>query len=158
MDAIWMKMALEEARNAFRKGEIPVGAVLVKDGTVIAKAHNLCEAQRDATAHAERLVISQASQTLGRWRLSDCTLYVTLEPCPMCMGAVINSRVGKVVFGAKDPRAGACGSLLALQNYPLEHTPVCVGGLLAEESLCLLRQFFEDKRRQNGKEESHDAG
>ena len=106
----------------------------------------MCEKLHDATAHAERLAISEAGEKTGSWRLSDCTLYVTLEPCPMCTGACINSRIGRIVYAAKDPRAGACESLIKLPAYPLESAPVCEGGLLEEEALSMLRTFFLKKR------------
>lgn len=128
-------------------GEVPVGAIVVQGNRMIAKAHNRCITDSDATAHAERLAIEAACRELGTWRLTDCTLYVTLEPCPMCAGAVINARIPRVVFAAKDPRAGAFGSLLNLNTFPLEATPVCEQGLLAEEALALLRSFFANMRK-----------
>lgn len=137
-----MREALKEAEKALRQGEIPVGAVIVQNGEIIARAHNLCETEKSATAHAELLAIQAASRALGRWRLSDCTLYVTLEPCPMCTGAAINARIGRIVYAAKDARAGACGSLLDLPIYPLESHPICESGILQQESLSLLRSFF----------------
>ncbi len=143
----WMALALDEARLAAESSEVPVGAVIVSNGEVIAKAHNLCETNRCATAHAEVLAIEDASRKRSSWRLSDCTLYVTLEPCPMCTGAAINARIPRIVFAAKDPRAGACGSLVNLPSYPLEVCPEITGGILQEESLTLLRNFFEKMRR-----------
>ena len=145
-DEKFMREALAQATIAEEAGEIPVGAVIVKDGEVICAAHNLCEELHDATAHAERLAISEAGKRTGSWRLSDCTLYVTLEPCPMCTGAAINSRIGRIVYAAKDPRAGACESLIKLPAYPLESAPVCEGGLLEEEAHTMLRTFFLKKR------------
>ena len=145
-DELFMKKALEQAAMAAEKGEIPVGAVIVKNGEVLCATHNLCEELHDATAHAERLAISEAGRLTGSWRLSNCTLYVTLEPCPMCTGACISSRIGRIVYAAKDPRAGACESLIKLPAYPLEHTPVCEGGLFEEEALAILRTFFLKKR------------
>lgn len=145
-DKKWMRLALQEAELAGSEGEIPVGAVIVKDGEVVAMAHNLCEATHDATAHAERLAIAQACQRLGTWRLFDCTLYVTMEPCPMCAGAVINARIPRVIYGTKDPRAGAFGSLLDLSTYPLEGRPQYSSGLLEEESRRLLSDFFTKLR------------
>lgn len=145
-DELFMREALAQADQAAQKGEIPVGAVIVKNGEVLSATHNLCEELHDATAHAERLAISEAGKKTGSWRLSDCTLYVTLEPCPMCTGACINSRIGRIVYAAKDPRAGACESLVKLPAYPLESAPVCEGGLLEEEALELLRTFFLKKR------------
>ncbi len=144
-----MRAALEQAGMAREAGEIPVGAVVVKNGELIAAAHNLCETEKSATAHAEILAVDRACRILGTTRLSDCTLYVTLEPCPMCAGALIHARVGRVVFAAKDPRAGAFGSLINLNAYPLESHPACEHGLLAEESLALLREFFAKMRQKN---------
>ena len=145
-DELFMRVALSEAAKAAELGEIPVGAVIVKDGEILSATHNLCEELHDATAHAERLAISEAGKLMGSWRLSNCTLYVTLEPCPMCTGACINSRIGRIVYAAKDPRAGACESLVKLPAYPLESSPVCEGGLLEEEALAMLRTFFLKKR------------
>lgn len=145
-DELFMREALVQATIAAEKGEIPVGAVIVKNGEILCVAHNLCETLHDATAHAERLAVSEAGRLTGSWRLSDCTLYVTLEPCPMCTGAAINARVGRIVYAAKDPRAGACESLIKLPAYPLESAPVCEGGVLEEEALALLRTFFLKKR------------
>lgn len=146
MDEQFMREALVQAQKAQELGEIPIGAVLVKDGKILCATHNLCEQLHDATAHAERLAISEAGKLTGSWRLSDCTLYVTLEPCPMCTGAAINARIGRIVYAAKDPRAGACESLVKLPAYPLESNPVCEGGLLEEEALAMLRSFFLKKR------------
>lgn len=145
-DEHFMRQALTQAAIAAEKGEIPIGAVIVKDDQILCATHNLCEELHDATAHAERLAISEAGKRMGSWRLSDCTLYVTLEPCPMCTGAAINSRIARIVYAAKDPRAGACESLVKLPAYPLESTPVCEGGLLEEEALEMLRTFFLKKR------------
>ena len=148
-DENYMMMALSEAMMGASMGEIPVGAIIVKDGEVIARAHNLRENGGGATAHAEIVAINEASEKLSTWRLSGCELYVTLEPCPMCAGAIINSRIDRVVFGAKDPRMGAMGSVIDLNNYPLGHKAEVKSGVLAEESLELLRDFFKDMR--NGK-------
>ena len=145
-DEQFMREALVQAELASAKGEIPIGAVIVQNDRILCATHNLCEELHDATAHAERLAISQAGNMTGSWRLSNCTLYVTLEPCPMCTGACINSRIGRIVYAAKDPRAGACESLVKLPAYPLESTPVCEGGILEEEALALLRSFFLEKR------------
>ncbi len=151
-DEDWMRLALEQARLAAANGEVPVGALVVQDGRLLSIAHNCCEARKDATAHAECLAISEASKQKGSWRLSDCTLYVTLEPCPMCAGAAINSRISKIIYGAKNPRAGSCGTLIRLQDYPLESSPDCRGGILQEECLAVLQTFFEQKRHHAGKE------
>ena len=148
-DLTFMEMALEEAERAKALGEIPVGAVIVRNGEVIAREKNLRETERMATAHAELLAVEDACRTLGTRRLSDCTLYVTLEPCPMCAGALVSARIGRIVFGAKDPRAGACGRLLDLFAYPLEARPTILGGVLEERCLMILRSFFEDKRKKS---------
>lgn len=145
-DEEWMRLALEQARQAAADGEVPVGALVVREGRVLSATHNRCEARKDATAHAECLAISEASEKKGDWRLSDCTLYVTLEPCPMCMGAVLNSRISRMVYGAKNPRAGACETLIRLQEYPLGASLELCGGVLQADCLDLLQQFFERKR------------
>ena len=149
VDLKYMEMALSEARQAAQEGEIPVGAVIVKDGEVIAMAHNNREATGDATGHAELLAIRRACETLGGWHLEKCTLYVTLEPCPMCMGAIVNSRLGRVVFGAKDAKAGACGSVIDLRSYPLNHRPQVEHGFMKEECVAVLSEFFKNKRKGN---------
>ncbi len=141
-----MRLALNEAEKAAEEGEIPVGALIVKDGKIVASAHNLRETAFDASAHAELLCIREAGKALGGWRLTGCTLYVTLEPCPMCAGAVINSRLDRVVFGAYDSRAGSFGSLIDLTLYPYNHRPELTGGVLEAETKAVLREFFEKKR------------
>lgn len=147
-DAAWMQIALEEARAAAAAGEVPVGAVIVKDGVLLARDRNRREETEDPTAHAERLVITRAAQILGTWRLEGCTLYVTLEPCPMCAGAVVNSRIPRVVYGAADPKAGAAGSVTELLRHPgLNHRAEVAGGLLAESCGAVLVQFFAARRR-----------
>ena len=144
----WMKIALEEANSAFSAGEIPVGAVVVdEEGNLLACAHNLCEANQLPTHHAEILAIEAACRKKGAWRLSDCTIYVNLEPCPMCMGAMIHARVKRVVFGVPDPRAGAGGSLIDFSEYPMESSPEVIGGVLAEECIEPIRKFFKDTRK-----------
>lgn len=142
----YMKKALEEAEIAASEGEVPVGAIIVKDGEIIAMARNNREQTGDATGHAELLAIREACRVLGGWHLDDCELYVTLEPCPMCMGAIINSRLGKVYFGAKDAKAGACGSVLNMCSYPLNHKPQIEGGFMKEECARILSDFFKKKR------------
>lgn len=142
----YMKIALEEAKMASSEGEVPVGAVIVKDGEIIASARNNRETTGDATGHAELLAIREACRVLGGWHLEKCQLYVTLEPCPMCMGAIINSRLGKVTFGAKDAKAGACGSVLNLGSYPLNHKPTVEEGVMKDECAEVLREFFIRKR------------
>ena len=142
----YMQEALKEAELAASEGEIPVGAVIVKDGEIIASARNNREQTGDATGHAELLAIREACRALGGWHLEKCTLYVTLEPCPMCMGAIINARVGEVYFGAKDVKAGACGSVLNMCSYPLNHKPEIKGGFMKEECAAVLTSFFSNKR------------
>ena len=141
-DTELMREALREAELAAALGEVPVGAVVARDGEIIARAHNLRESAKNATYHAELLAIDAACRALGGWRLWQCELFVTLEPCPMCSGAIINSRLRRVVYGAKDPKAGCCGSLTDLFALPFNHHPVVEQGLLEEESAVLLRQFF----------------
>ena len=145
-DDEYMGLALAEARRAAALGEVPVGAVVVRGGRVLAAAHNLREQNHSAAAHAELLAIEEACRVLGNWRLEDCTLYVTLEPCPMCAGAAINSRLARVVYGAADPRAGCCGSVANLFHMPLGHSPALTAGVRAEECAALLRAFFEVRR------------
>lgn len=142
----YMKLALDEAEKAFFEGEVPVGAVIVKNGSVIAQSHNNRETTGDATGHAELIAIRKACEAVGSWRLDGCELYVTLEPCPMCMGAIINSRVTKVVYGAKDAKAGACESVFNMCSYPLNHKPVVESGFMKEECARILSDFFLKKR------------
>jgi tRNA(adenine34) deaminase len=147
-DEQFMKAALAEARRAAVEDEAPVGAVLVKDGVVVARDRNRRERLHDPTAHAEMLVVSAAAAAIESWRLTDCTLYVTLEPCAMCAGAVVLARIPRVVFGAFDPKAGAAGSVLDVLRHPkLNHRAEVVGGLMAEECGALLAEFFAGKRK-----------
>ena len=146
-DEMYMKQALELAKGAAQMGEVPVGAVVVRQGEVIGMAGNRRECDHRATAHAELLAIEQACERIGSWRLSDCTLYVTLEPCPMCAGVIVNARVGRVVFGCKDARAGAMGSVLNLSSYPLNHRPQCTFGVCEAECRTVLQEFFAARRR-----------
>ena len=141
-----MQTALDEAKIAASLGEVPVGAVVAKDGEIIARAHNRRELDQDALAHAEVLCIQQACQKLGSWRLSGGELYVTLEPCPMCSGAIINARLDRVVYGAKDEKAGCCGSVADLFVMPFNHTPIVRSGVLEEECSQLLSRFFAELR------------
>jgi tRNA(adenine34) deaminase len=144
-----MRVALAEARRALDEGEVPVGCIVVHEGAVIGRGHNQVERMKDATAHAEIVAIGAASGALGTWRLSDCTLVVTLEPCAMCAGAIVLARVGRVVYGALDPKAGACGSVLHVLDQPgLNHAPAVTSGVLADEAGAILSAFFEHKRRQ----------
>ena len=132
-------------------GEVPVGAVVAKDGEIIARAHNLRESGKNATYHAELMAIDAACKALGGWRLWQCELFVTLEPCPMCSGAIINSRLKRVVYGARDPKAGCCGSLTDLFALPFNHHPVIESGLLEEEAQALLQDFFAMLREKRKK-------
>lgn len=145
-DKEYMRIALEEAKKAYEAGEVPVGAIIVKDGKIISQAHNNREETGDATGHAETLAIRMACEAIGSWRLEDCELYVTLEPCPMCMGAIINSRIKRVVFGAKDAKAGACGSLVNLAAYPFNHKPIVDNGVMMDDCAKILSDFFVKKR------------
>ena len=146
-DEYYMRVTLELAAQAADMGEVPVGCVITDaHGRIIAKAHNTRESENDATAHAELTAISSACKEIGNWRLEGCTLYVTLEPCPMCAGAIINARVPTIVYGARDSLTGSCGSVLNIfsENYP--HKPAIYGGVFADESAELLRKFFEALR------------
>jgi tRNA(adenine34) deaminase len=152
-----MKLALKEAQKAYDKKEIPVGAVIVKDGKVIARAHNLKEIKNDTTKHAEMLAIQKASKKLGCWRLEDCEMYVTLEPCSMCAGALIQSRIKKVYIGTMDYKTGACGSVLnLLKDFKFNHNVEVETGILAEDCEKILKDFFKelrsDKKIREGKD------
>lgn len=148
-----MQMALRQAELAALQGEVPVGALVAKDGEVVAAAFNTRETGKNALHHAEILAIDAACKALGGWRLWQCELFVTLEPCPMCAGAIINSRIRRVVFAAKDLKAGCCGSVINLFSLPFNHAPLVEGGLLEEESKKLLQQFFASLRKKNKPEE-----
>ena len=151
-DIDFMKEAIIEAHKAAEIGEVPIGAVIVRNGEIIARAHNERETKKDATRHAEIIAIERACAALHGWRLIGCDLYVTLEPCPMCAGAIVNSRIVRVIYGASDLRAGAFGSVLDLNSYPLNHKPEIVKGVLAEECLVPIQAFFKKKRDQQKKE------
>lgn len=143
----YMQMALAEAQNAYEEQEVPVGAVIVRGGSVIASAHNQRETLNDPTAHAEMIAITQAAEAIGGWRLEQCTLYVTLEPCPMCAGAIVQSRLPTVVYGASDPKAGACHSLFTITNDErLNHRAEVIGGVLEPECRAILQEFFRLQR------------
>ena len=146
-DECFMRRAMELAREAESLDEVPVGALAVRDGKVIAEAYNTRESDKCATHHAEVLAIEAACRALGGWRLPGVTLYVTMEPCAMCAGAIINARVPRVVYGAPDLRFGAFGSLIDLAAVPLNHTPEVVGGVLGEECASMLTEYFRGKRR-----------
>lgn len=142
-----MELALQQARLAPLLGEVPIGAVLVHQNEVIAAAHNYRELSQDPTAHAEMIVIRKAAEQLRTWRLTDTTLYVTLEPCPMCAGAIVQARIARLVFAAWDPKAGACGSILNIpEERRFNHRVQVVGGLFEQESRALLQEFFRAKR------------
>lgn len=145
-DKDWMRRAMAFAAEAAAEGEVPVGAVIVKDDQLVSAGRNRREIGKNALAHAEIEAISGACRMLGGWRLSGCTLYVTLEPCPMCAGAIINARLDRVVYGAPDPKAGSCGSLVNLFSLPYNHQPELTGGVLKEDCAALLQDFFRGLR------------
>lgn len=146
-DAYWMGKAIDQARRAEAMGEVPIGAVIVKDGAVIARGHNLRESRQDPSAHAEMIAIRKAAKKLSSWRLTGATLYVTLEPCTMCMGAVILSRLDRVVFGSLDPKGGAAGSLFDLSDDKrLNHSVVLTPGVRGDETSAMLSGFFAKLR------------
>jgi len=150
-DHYFMGEALRQAARAFAAEEVPVGAVIVREGRIIARASNQVELLKDATAHAEMLALTQAEQAVGDWRLTDCTLYVTKEPCPMCAGAVVHVRLARVVFGAADPKGGAAGSAMNLLQFPtLNHRCEITGGVRESECRDLLRTFFQQQRAKGG--------
>lgn len=147
-DQYFMKLAIEEAQKAAFIKEVPIGAVIVKDGEVVTSAYNLRETNQRAAAHAELLAIEEACKKLGTWRLTGCTIYVTLEPCPMCAGAIIQSRIDRVVFGASDPKAGCVGSIYNLLTEPrFNHQCEIEKGIMAEECGALLTNFFKQLRK-----------
>ena len=146
MNKEFMKLAITEAQKAAEKGEVPVGAVIVKNGEVIATGYNLREEKQNALSHAEIEAINLACQQIGRWRLDDCELYVTLEPCPMCTGAIINARIKTVIFGAYDSKMGCMDSVINLCDYPFNHRPEIYGGIMEDECLAVLQNFFKKLR------------
>ena len=146
----YMQLALAEARQAAALGEIPIGAVLVHAGEVVARAHNMRETWQDGTAHAEIIVIQEACKRLGRWRLSGCGLYVTVEPCPMCSGAIVNSRIDTVVYGCPDVKAGGAESIFNIITNPnLNHTATVISGICEEECAQVMKDFFQRRRAEN---------
>lgn len=146
-DEHWMREAIQQAQLAEARGEVPIGAIIVREGTIVGAGYNLRETDHDPTAHAEMIAIRQASQSLQAWRLLDCTLYVTLEPCPMCAGAILQSRVERVVYGATDPKAGCVGTLMdLLQDSRFNHVSPWTSGVLHEECSALLTNFFRRLR------------
>lgn len=152
MQEEFMREALKEAKKAYNKLEVPVGAVIVKDGEIISRAHNIKETKKDTTKHAEILAIQRASKKLNSWRLNDCEMYVTLEPCPMCAGAIIQSRIKKIYIGAMDEKTGACGSVLNLiEDYKFNHKVEIEKGLLKAESEKILKDFFKYLRELKSK-------
>ena len=146
-DAVFMRYAIARAKKAALIGEVPIGAVIVKDGKVIASGYNTRETKRNALHHAEITAIDRACKKLGVWRLCGCTLYVTTEPCPMCAGAIVNARVERVVYGCRDPKAGAYGSVFDLSVFPLNHKYAVTGGVCSEECSALLSDFFKTLRQ-----------
>ena len=146
-DEYYMRIALKQAEQAEAEGEVPIGAVIVKDGTIIGRTYNQVELLKDATAHAEILVITQAEAAIENWRLEGTTIYVTKEPCAMCAGAMVNSRVDRVVFGMADPRSGACGSALDVTGFPgMLHNVATTSGVLEEECKEIIQRFFKNVR------------
>ena len=143
----YMKEALKEAKKAYNKKEVPVGAVIVKDGKIIARAHNLKETKLDTTKHAEILAIQKASKKLKAWRLKDCEMYITLEPCSMCAGAIISSRIKKIYIGTMDQKTGACGSVLNLLEYNFNHKVEVETGIMQQECEYILKDFFKKLRK-----------
>lgn len=153
----FMEEALREAEKAFSLGEVPIGAVIVKDGQIIARGHNLTETEKDPTAHAEMVAIRRAAEVLGGWRLIGCSLYVTVEPCAMCSGAMIWSRIENLYIGAMDPKAGACGSVFNIPaEQRLNHTIHVETGLMEEECAQLMRRFFSHLRNRKKKNKSEE--
>lgn len=143
----WMRQALDQARAAFEQNEVPVGAVIVHNESIVGTGSNQREALNDPTAHAEIIAITQAAQSLDSWRLTDCTLYVTLEPCPMCAGAIVQARIPTVVYGTTDPKAGACHTLYQITDDDrLNHCAATLGGVLQEECKAILQEFFRMQR------------
>jgi tRNA(adenine34) deaminase len=142
----FMSKALEQAKKAYEAGEVPVGAVIVKDGVIIAEGYNMREQKQNALSHAEIECINKACEVLKSWRLDGCELYVTLEPCPMCTGAIINSRIKTVVFGAYDLKAGSMDSVINLCDYPYNHKPEIYGGIMEDECKEILENFFQNLR------------
>ena len=145
----YLRRALELAREAAAAGEVPVGCVIVREGRIVGEGRNRREEKQSAASHAEMEAIAQANAALGSWRLDGCTLYVTLEPCPMCTGAILNARVSRVFYGARDPAMGACGGVINLCMEDFPNRPALVGGILAEECQALLTAFFRNLRKES---------
>lgn len=148
MDEYFMKIALHEALKAFEEDEVPIGAVVVREGEIISKAHNLRESLNDPTAHAEIIAIREAAEKLSSWRLIDCDLYVTIEPCPMCAGAIVQSRIKRLIYGAKDPKAGAIDSVMNIVDNPnLNHRVEVTSEVLQYECSNIMKEYFRGKRK-----------
>ncbi len=146
-DEHYMELALAEAKLAEQRDEVPIGCIVVKDGQIIARAHNLKETLQMASAHAEVLAIDRAAKFLGSWRLTDCDLYVTIEPCAMCAGLIYQARIRRLIYGAADPKGGACGSAMnVLENQYINHKVILTGGVLSEQCSAIISQFFRNKR------------
>lgn len=154
IDEEFMLEALAEAQKSYEIGEVPVGAVVVKDGEIVGRGHNLRETDKNALHHAELIAIDEACTKLGGWRLWQCDLYVTLEPCPMCTGAIINSRIKRVVFGAFDKKAGSCASVINLFELPYNHKPELISGVMENECAELLSRFFKELRERKSKKKT----
>jgi tRNA(adenine34) deaminase len=158
-DDYFMREALRQAARAFEAEEVPVGAVIVREGRIIARAWNQVELLKDATAHAEMLAITQAEESVGDWRLTDCTLYVTKEPCPMCAGAIVHARLARVVFGASDIKAGAAGSVMNLLQFPtLNHRSEITAGVRQADCRALLQNFFARQRAKSREGQANGGG
>ena len=155
MDIKMMRAALKQAEKAAALGEVPVGAVIMKDGKIIARGYNRREIDQNGLAHAELTAMLKACKKLNSWRLDGCTLYVTLEPCPMCAGAIINTRLERVVIGAKDPKGGAMGGLTDIMEHPWNHHPEVTFGVLEQECGDILRNFFKQLREQKKRQKTH---
>lgn len=147
MDSDFMREALAEAQKAYQLDEVPIGAVVVKNGEVIGRGHNLRESKKDPTLHAEIIAIRQAAAVLGGWRLTDCDLYVTIEPCPMCAGAILQARIRRLIFGARDPKAGCAGSLYnLLEDTRFNHHTEVTEGILKDSCSLIIKEYFRQKR------------
>lgn len=154
----FMKEALKEARKAYNKEEIPVGAVIVKDGQIIGRGHNLKETKKNTIKHAEIIAIENASKKLGAWRLEECQIYVTLEPCTMCAGAIINARIDKVFIGTEDSKTGACGSVLNIFEYPFNHRVEIEKDIMKEQCEKIIKDFFVELRKRKSKNKEKKSG
>lgn len=157
-DEYYMTLALKQAAQAYHAGEVPIGAVIVHNDEIIGRAFNQVETLKDATAHAEILAITQASAKIENWRLMDCTLFVTKEPCPMCAGAIVNSRIKKVVFGLNDQKGGGCGGAFDIHNHDgLLHNVEVESGIMEEESQALIQSFFKERRNEQKAKKNQDG-